>query len=228
MENQQPVKRDEKSGLLSGLDDLFRGKPSEAVPSTNRMRDLPASETQSKSSSGGEGLPAESERILDSVPNQVGGEPASEPGSNQEDMISALMASVAFEEQDVKDALAEIFDWAAEKFQSDHWRLTDRQLRIYGRPTAQLANSVWAKLTQMLPDVVAGWCETTPGLTAFIAATGIVVGPKVMVQARINQQRKEEKKKQGRTPEDQKRPSAKVSQPVDGGIAVATGIVGGN
>lgn len=143
-------------------------------------------------------------------------------------MISALMASVAFEEQDVKDALAEIFDWAAEKFESDHWKLTDRQLRIYGRPTAQLANSVWAKLMQMLPDVVAGWCETTPGLTAFIAATGIVVGPKVMVQARINQQRKEAKKGLTSAEHGKSNPPAKVETPTGGGVAAASGIIGGN
>jgi hypothetical protein len=107
-----------------------------------------------------------------------------------EDPIAALMAQVAFEEEDVKDTLAEFFDWMSERFKSDHWKLTDRQSRILGRPSAQLLNSIWAKLQDYLPDILARWCETTPGATAFILACGIVVLPKAKKQFTISRERR--------------------------------------
>jgi hypothetical protein len=99
------------------------------------------------------------------------------------------MAQVAFEPQDVQDVLCEFFDWCAERFQSEHWSLTERQARMLGRPTAQLLNSLWVKLQGVLPDILARWCETTPGATAFILAAGIVVVPKVTTQIGISRER---------------------------------------
>lgn len=107
-------------------------------------------------------------------------------------MIASLMAQVAFEEQDVRDQLEELFEWLSERFQAEHWKLTERQSRMLGRPTAQMLTSIWAKLCTMLPDIIARWCESTPGAAAFIAACGIVIVPKAMKQVTISRQRKTE------------------------------------
>lgn len=126
--------------------------------------------------------------IGDAPEDSAGGIPAA--AGEVEDPIAALMAQVAFEEQDVKDTIGEFFDWMSERFKSDHWKLTDRQSRMLGRPSTQLLNSIWAKLQDYLPDILARWCETTPGATAFILACGIVVVPKVKKQYTISRERR--------------------------------------
>lgn len=132
------------------------------------------------------------ERILTAVPEVIG-ETLPEPGqevAGAADPVSSLMAMVAFEEDDVRDTLGELFDWLAERFKSEHWRLNERQARMLGKPGTLLANAMWAKLQAYLPDVLGKWCETTPGALAFLTACGIVIGPKVMQQVRISRERK--------------------------------------
>lgn len=107
-----------------------------------------------------------------------------------DDPVAALMAQVAFEEQDVRDTLCEFFDWLAVKFESEHWSLTDRQARMLGRPTAQLANSLWVRIQEFLPDVLARWCESTPGALGFLTAAGLIVTPKIMQQIKISRERR--------------------------------------
>ena len=174
-------------GLLSGLGDLF--KP--------QSQDFGSDSQPSSTVSPAEALPAESERLLAAVPERIGGEaddpggPADVPG--QDDPIAALMAQVAFEPQDVQDVIEEGFAWLAEHFHSEHWKLTERQSRMLGKPAALLANSLWAKLQAMLPDILGRWCEETPGAAAFILACGIVVVPKVTQQVAISRERAKER-----------------------------------
>lgn len=177
---------------LQAIGNLFRPKE------TNQAQPESISQGESLTSSGNstsDPLSAESERLLDSVPESIGGEvddaggPAAVSSQVPEDPIAALMAQVAFEEQDVKDTLGELFDWLAERFESDHWRLTDRQTRMLGRPAAQMLNAIWGKLQVYIPDILGKWCEDTPGATAFILACGIVVVPKVTKQVAISRQR---------------------------------------
>lgn len=137
--------------------------------------------------------------------------------------IRGLMESVAFEEQDIRDLLEEAFEWLAERFHSDHWKLTDRQGRMLGKPTAVLANSMWQRLCVYLPEILGAWVQNTPGAAAFLMAAGIVIGPKVMQQARLN--------RAGRV--IPAKPQAASKQPAAppqstahiGGIPVATGKV---
>jgi hypothetical protein len=176
-------------GLLEGIGDLFQ------IPQKPREKVTPFP-VPSNGSSTSEPLTPEAERILRTVPDVIGEDPAlaGEPQSagviGDEDPITALMAQVAFEPQDVQDVIAETFDWLAERFESDHWRLTDRQARMLGRPSAQLLNSIWAKLSNYLPDILSRWCESTPGATAFLLAAGMVITPKVMQQVAISRERK--------------------------------------
>lgn len=100
------------------------------------------------------------------------------------------MASVAFEEQDVQDTLSELFDWIAEFFESDHWKLSERQARMIGRPLAQVLNAVWADLCRVLPGPIARWIENTPGAAKLLIACGLVLVPKAKTQWSISRERR--------------------------------------
>ena len=130
----------------------------------------------------GDPLTNEQEHILADVPQFIGDAPqaesgaqggADEPGESG-DAVASLMAQIAFEPQDVQDTICEFFEWMAERFDSDHWKLSERQARMLGKPTAILADAMWRKLTALLPDIIGQWCESTPGATAFLFAFGIV------------------------------------------------------
>lgn len=159
----------------------------------------------SSTSSTSEPLSPESERILSSVPSSIGGE-ADDPGGpadvrvKDDGPVAALMEQVAFETQDVQDMLAEMFDWLAERFQSEHWKLNERQARVLGRPSTLMLNSIWLKLQAYIPEILAKWCEETPGATAFITAVGLVIVPKVTKQVAISRERA----KSGSKPKDQR------------------------
>jgi hypothetical protein len=61
---------------------------------------------------------------------------------------------------------------------------------MLGRPAAQMANAMWVKLQQYVPDILGRWCESTPGATALLMACGIVVGPKIATQVKLSRERK--------------------------------------
>lgn len=174
----------EPSPNLFGLGNLF-GSP-------QSLASAPAlASPESSTANYGEGAP--DEQLLSRVPEVIGDDPATEgarPGVPEAlDPVAGLMAMVAFEEQDVRETLAEFFDWMAERFKSDHWKLNERQARMLGKPGTLLANALWAKLQAYLPEVLGKWCETTPGALAFLTACGIVIGPKVMQQMQISKRR---------------------------------------
>lgn len=141
------------------------------------------------------------------------------------DDVRELMDSVTFEQQDVQDLLAEFFDWLADKFQSDHWRLTERQMRILGKPTFRLVNVLWQKLEEKLPDVLVAWCAGTPGASAFLLACGIVVGPKIKKQMSLSSARKKQPAADGQMPSPRKSPTP--APPGAGPVPAAAGWVTG-
>ena len=153
----------------------------------------------------GDPLDPEAERLLARVPERitseeipdaaVEGEALSSSSDNGGgDPISEFMSELIFEEQDVKDALCELFDWLAERFQNDNWQLTERQTRILGKATFQLSTSLWLRLQTLLPDLIARWCESTPGAAAFVAACGLVIVPKTWNQIKVSRERKNQKR----------------------------------
>lgn len=143
-------------------------------------------------------LSPEAEELLRGVPQFIGEavDEQVEPGASSADVqhiddpMAALMAQVAFEEQEVKDYLCEFFDRLSDRFDSDHWMLTDRQANLLAKPSAMMANALWAKLMAIMPDILGRWCESTPGASAFLLAVGIVVVPKVTVQVKLSRERK--------------------------------------
>ena len=203
------VQPSEPSGGLFGLDRVFQNQPRNESPSSVESVDFstPISEPRP-----GDPLSQDAEQILARVPSTVDAGPEAEPlqpaAVDDDDPIAALMAQVAFEEQDVKDTLCEFFDWLATKFDNDNWKLTDRQSRMLGKPTAQLANSLWARLQTILPDVIARWCAETPGAFAFLSACGLVVLPKVMNQIKVSRERKAKGKAVRQMPSPAARPAA--------------------
>jgi hypothetical protein len=179
------VHQEEESGLLSGIGNLFKPKAAEA----------PTQSAAPSSGSSPDSLTPEAQRLLASVPDSIGADPA-DPGDAaelpDEDAIAGLMAMVAFEPQDVQDMLCELFDWWSELswINSPHWKLTDRKARIIGRPTAMLLNSCWSQLQTIIPGLLGRWMESTPGASAALLAWGIVVGPMAAKQIAISRERK--------------------------------------
>lgn len=203
--------------LLSQMGSLFTGADNPGTTSAQ------LSEPFSPGSTDFSSLPVESERLLSGLPQTIGGE-ADDPGGPADvpdgDPIAALMAQVAFEPQDVQDVIAEFFDFMAERFESDHWKLTDRQARMLGRPAAQLMNSMWVKLQNYLPDILGRWCEGTPGAMAFILACGIVLTPKISTQLALSRERKK-----ARPQIVQEREQPKPAQPIPAPEKPRVGIV---
>jgi hypothetical protein len=178
----------------------------------------------------GESITPEKQTQLNAVPDVIGDEAKPDASASAEAMDSGAAAMVSvldglvFSEQDVADTLTELFSWLADKFGSDHWLLSERQQRMLGGPTAQVVNASWVKLREKLPDILARWCESTPGATAFLMAFGIVVVPKAMKQMKLSRERKAtiDVKREEKKPEP-----AQPSRPVQTGIPQASGIIGG-
>lgn len=167
------------------------------------------------------------QRRLDSIPDVIGGTAVEETEEEPEissDEIRSLMIEISFEEQDVAEFLAESFDWLSQIMGSDHWKLTERQVRMLKGPTQRLLTSMWAKLLDRLPEAVVRWCENTPGAAAFLVTFGIVVAPKAMEQIAIRKERKQSKTIDA--PQKTPHQPAKQEPSGMGGIPVATGIVG--
>jgi hypothetical protein len=145
----------------------------------------------------GQPLSPESERLLASVPDSISEaetEPEARPGihfaESDEDELRGMMPEISFDPVEVGGVLEETFGWVAEKFDSDHWKLTERQTRMLAKPTAELLSSLYAKLGTFLPAILLGWCEATPGLMGFILTSGIVIGPKVATQFKLSRSRR--------------------------------------
>jgi hypothetical protein len=149
----------------------------------------------------GEALPPDAERLVSDVPETIGdqGRPAARLADPQDATAAAAVGAISpeflqgligFEERDVRNVLEEGFDFLADRFNSEHWKLTEKQSQMLGGPTAQLLSSVWTKLSYLLPDQIARWCVSTPGLAGFVIVSSVVIGPKVMQQLTISRQKK--------------------------------------
>ena len=176
--------------------------PSPSLPFLqNRQRSREGSERPSAASSISEPRPGaplsdEAERLLRSVPESISEaepEPEARPGivfaETDEGAIADLLPDISFDPAEVAGVLEESFDWLAEKFDSAHWKLTERQSRMLAKPTAELLGSLYMKIGAFLPAILLGWCEATPGLMGFLLTSGIVVGPKVAVQFQLSRSR---------------------------------------
>jgi hypothetical protein len=227
--NVSPSAEEKPSGMLHSITSLFSDQspsPSEKDSSLDSMKHSPTEPVV---------LPPDTEAQLRSVPDTIGEELEDEGAdeSISSDDVRELMEMVAFEEEDVKELLEEFHEFLAEYFESDHWKLTDRRSRMLGRPLTLLVNSLWKKLSTIIPDIIARWCESTPGAMAFISACGIVYVPMGLKQVRLSRARRsgdvpktEPKNEQRKETETPKRPPAKTAA-TELGIPSARGVVGG-
>ena len=222
-----------ESGLLETLGGMFSSsspQPTTQKPSASVDHGGPIS------SNGNETLTAEQIAQLDALSSPIGDVPGDPAAAGVGDPAAAgmlaVLDNVAFTTEDVTDALTEFFAFLGERFGSDHWQLSERQGRMLGGPSAQLANAMWAKLREKLPDILTNWCETTPGATAFLMAFGIVVVPKVMKQVKLSRSADvREKDVQRETQQPEAAPAPRKSPQratAPGGIPAAAGIIGGN
>ena len=83
-----------------------------------------------------------------------------------------------------------LFEWLAETYQSEHWKLSAEQADRIARPATKLANAVWIKLQERLPDKIATWLESTPGAMGLLIAGGFIVVPRVKKQLQLSRERK--------------------------------------
>ncbi len=156
-----------------------------------------ASDHQSGSSSisepkPGQPLSEEQEQILGEAFDEIGvaqpalgsQEPTSTGGEGA--TAAAMLPDITFDPEQVEDVLGEAFHWIAEKFDSAHWELTEKQSRMLGRPTAQLLTTLYSRL----PEFLLRWCDATPGLAGMVITGAIVVGPKVAQQVAISRERR--------------------------------------
>lgn len=139
----------------------------------------------------GEPLSAEAEAQLADLPDPAGQESA--PGEMAAETLAPVPAlSNRFKEEYVADVLEEIFAWLADRFESEHWLLSDRQSRMLSEPSTLLLGSLWQHLQRMLPAILERWAESTPGLMDAVFAFGIVLTPKCIKQFELSRQRKAE------------------------------------
>lgn len=143
----------------------------------------------------GEPLTPEAEQIVADIGGFAAGEdepddPLSRRSIESSEEFADGLTKIAFDQAYVTDVLEEAYAWLAEKFDSDHWNLTERQSRMLSGPTTELLGSVWMHIQRILPDLIARWAASTPGLMDFALIFGLVTGPKVAKQFAISRQRR--------------------------------------
>lgn len=165
----------------------------------------PGSDRRSASSSisepkPGQPLTQEQEQILGEAFDEIGVEqpaPGAQelpPGTMPGSAAAEMLPEITFDVDQVEDVLGEAFHWIAERFDSAHWELTEKQSRMLGRPTAQLCSTLYSRL----PEFLLRWCDATPGLAGIVVAGAIVVGPKVAQQVAISRERRKAPKPNAR------------------------------
>jgi len=103
--------------------------------------------------------------------------------------VRSVLAELEWDDQDVKDMLEETFEFLAEHFGSEHWKLSPRNLRMLSKPLNKLFTVLWVRLLEKLPDAVESWCASTPGLAGTLTAAGFVIWPRAVKQFRISRAR---------------------------------------
>lgn len=129
-------------------------------------------------------------KIPDEVKDPATAAPAEENEFSADDLRELMQELDDFEADDVKETLVECFEALSEYFGSDHWKLSDRQARMMGKPVARLLNSFWKELCKILPELFRKMAERFPGFAGTMAAGAIVCGPKAVKQWRIARERR--------------------------------------
>lgn len=181
------------------------------------------SATPSASSS----ISAEQVAELASVPDTIGGEAAAPgeaaaaaPGAGELGEMVEFLQSMGIDEDDMQEWLSEGCDFLSEKFDSAHWKLTDRQGRMLAKPYTACANKIWIKLLDWLPDFLSNLAKSSPEAAAMVISSAVVFGPKVAKQFVLSRSRKELPKKPAEDKPQQVKevPKPKPAAPAKGEI----------
>jgi hypothetical protein len=156
----------------------------------------------------GEPLDAGAESILGALPDFIGDETqpdgtsaahlGDDPGSSP--MLAPNAPGIQFDPEYVRAVLEESFSWVADRFDSAHWLLTERQSKMLTGPTTQLMGSLWTRVQQLLPEWLARWSSETPGLVDCVFAFSLVLGPKIGQQVAISRVRRAKAARAANTP----------------------------
>jgi hypothetical protein len=183
-------------GLLAGVQSVLQGQQQKSEePQTGSEQEQSEPLFSAEASSVDRRSRPIEERLAD-IPDEINPEPSIKAEGKVEEGVSAgdikalgEQVQELINEEDVKAIVAETFDLLASHFGSEHWRLGPRQVRMLGAPLTALLQHVWQKLAQTLPDVLAKWCEETPGAAMLVLSCGLVVVPRVVAQGSLNRKR---------------------------------------
>jgi hypothetical protein len=168
----------ESPGLLSGLSNLFQS-PQAPAAAPQGSEDFSA---PSSTATFNEPLSAESERILASVPDRIGGGEADDPGgpadvSHETDGLAALVGGEICDEQDVHQLLKMVGGFLADFRKCESYRIDDGKAGLIARPWAQVVNHLWVRYA---PALLTDLSNSVPGLAKAVMLTSLVFGPAVM------------------------------------------------
>lgn len=194
VESSQPESGETDPFQLSGM---FQPSPS---PEGSKASSATSSETEPRP---GQPLGPEAEELLSQIAAADDDDGTEDEGPKDAAAMAAPAApsSIVFKPERVRAVLGDSFDWLAEKFDSDHWRLTDNQADMLAEPTAQLLGSAWTHVQRMLPLWLERWSQETPGLMDFVLAFSFVVGPKAAQQFALSRERRRNPKPKQRRAE---------------------------
>lgn len=183
------------------------------------------SSTPSATPSASSSISAEQVAELASVPDTIGGEAAAPgapatPGAGELDEMVEFLQSMGIDEDDMQEWLSEGCEFLAERFKSEHWKLTDRQGRMLAKPYTACANKLWIKMLDWLPDFLSNLAKASPEAAAMVISTAVVFGPKVAKQFVLSRSRKELPKKSAEDKPQQVKevPKPKPAAPAKGEI----------
>lgn len=176
-----PAQPQPESGGLFGLGSIFQSQQPSPEPDF-----LPAS-YHASSTGGSEPLSQEAERILGGVPKHIGDEPGeAQPGAPVSDAaapgnVLPFPSAIIVTEENLATIFQLAFGWAADWRKRECYRLDDSKA---GKLAGMWGEIVNRSIERFLPEFLARWSETNPGLLAALIGTLMIVGPMVQEDAR--------------------------------------------
>lgn len=146
----------------------------------------------------GEPLSPEREQVLRDGFEQIGveqpgpGQPGGPSGvtatvhTSEGAEVADMLIEMKFDVQETQDLFLLAFHRIADWFDSAHWELDEVEARALAKPATRMLSSFYSRL----PEVITHWCDSTPGLGAFLAMSAIVIVPKAKYQMAISRERR--------------------------------------
>ena len=195
LQNPQPQNLLAKEpGLLEkvgeGLKNLL--SPDQQSPTPVAADSSPASSTISESPAL---LPLEIEAKLAAVPDVIGEQPppdlsvAPEADLTNQARIAELAALGYVDAAFMAELLDDNFAALADRFGSDHWKLSTKQRDRLALPVAAILNGMFQYLFDWLPDFVGDTASEHPEYPAAATTGAAILIPRVVKQYRISKQR---------------------------------------